>query len=201
MNSKNIKNIFKTALVVLFGNALYAFTVTFFVEPSGLVLGGFTGLSIAINHYVSINVSYIVLFFHLTVFIIGAIVLGKHFAISTVASTLLYPFFLNISEIIAKQIELPFIDILPINAVIAAFLIGISLGVLTRNKTSTGGTEVIPLVVNKLTGKSVGFVLFIIDGLIMLVQLLYSDIIHILYGILTVAIYSVVVHFIGKIKK
>ena len=68
MSKNNIAKIVKTIATVLLGNALYAVAVTFFVVPSQLVLGGFTGLSIAISHFVDINVSYAVLMFHLIVY-------------------------------------------------------------------------------------------------------------------------------------
>ncbi|MCI9483376.1 MAG: YitT family protein [Clostridiaceae bacterium] len=67
----------RLALVVVLGNALYAAAVTFFVTPSGLVLGGFTGLSIAISHFADIQVSGAVLIFHSAALIAGGVVLGK----------------------------------------------------------------------------------------------------------------------------
>ena len=193
--------VLKTALIVLFGNALYAFAVTFFVVPSELILGGFTGLSITINHFIEINVSHLVFFFHTIAFIVGTVVLGQRFALATAASTFLYPRCLSLFEFLFKISKLPVIENLPLNALTAAVLIGISLGVLTRNGTSTGGTEVIPLVINKLTGRSVGFILFILDGVIMLVQLVYSDFTKIIYGAAMVALYSVIVHLICSTKK
>ena len=201
MKKTKFSNILKTAFIVLFGNALYAFAVTFFVVPSELILGGFTGLSITINHFIEINVSYLVFFFHTIAFIIGTIVLGKRFAFATAASTFLYPLCLSFFEVLFKNSKLPVIQNLPLNAFAAALLIGISLGVLTRNGTATGGTEVIPLVINKLTGHSVGFILFILDGAIMLVQLVYSDFSKIIYGAAMVTLYSVIVHLICSTRK
>lgn len=201
MKKLKISFVLKTALIVLLGNALYAFAVTFFVVPSELILGGFTGLSITINHFIEINVSYVVFFFHTIAFIVGTIVLGKRFALATAASTFLYPLCLSLFEFLFKNVKLPIIENLPLNALAAAVLIGLSLGILTRNGTSTGGTEVIPLVINKLTGRSVGFILFILDGVIMLVQLVYSDFTKIIYGAAMVALYSVIVHFICSIGK
>ena len=201
MKKTNFSAVLKTALTVIFGNALYAFTVTFFVVPSELILGGFTGLSITINHFVDIKVSYLVFFFHMAAFIVGTAVLGKKFAAATAASTILYPLFLSFFEFIFKSFQLPIIKILPLNALFAALLLGISLGILTRNGTSTGGTEVIPLVINNLTGRSVGFVLFILDGVIMLAQLVYSDFTKIIYGAAMVALYSFIVHLICGTKK
>lgn len=197
MSKNNIAKIVKTIATVLLGNALYAVAVTFFVVPSQLVLGGFTGLSIAISHFVDINVSYAVLMFHLIAFVAGSIVLGRRFAVSTAASTFLYPLLLNLTERIACNIQLPFISYLPINALISALLIGISLGILTRSKTSTGGTEVIPLIIHQLTHKSVGKVLLLIDGVIMLLGLTYANPIKIVYGILIVVGYSAIVQLLN----
>ena len=197
MSKNNIAKIVKTIATVLLGNALYAVAVTFFVVPSQLVLGGFTGLSIAISHFVDINVSYAVLMFQMIAFVAGSIVLGRRFAVSTAASTFLYPLLLNLTERIACNIQLPLISYLPINALISALLIGISLGILTRSKTSTGGTEVIPLIIHQLTHKSVGKVLLLIDGVIMLLGLTYANPIKIVYGILIVVGYSAIVQLLN----
>lgn len=188
----------RLAVAVVVGNALYAAAVAFFVAPSGLVLGGFTGLSIAISYFADIQVSYTVLGFHTAALAAGALVLGKGFAASTAASTFLYPMLLNFFERIAAGGRLPLVQGLPLNALFSALLIGLSLGILMRSGTSTGGTEVIPLILHKCTGRPVGRLLLLIDGAVMLLGLVYSDLLRVGFGILIVMAYSAIVQWMGR---
>ena len=79
--------------ILVFGNALYAFAVAAFIIPTGIVVGGVTGFSIFLEKFIPeswpIEVSYIVFVINAGLFILGAIVLGKRFAITTAASTVL----------------------------------------------------------------------------------------------------------------
>ncbi len=188
----------RLALVVVLGNALYAAAVTFFVTPSGLVLGGFTGLSIAISHFADIQVSGAVLIFHSAALIAGGVVLGKKFAAATAASTFVYPLLLNLFERAAMGIPLPLVQGLIPNAIFSALLIGLALGILMKSGTSTGGTEVIPMILHRCTGRPVGRLLLVIDGAIMLLGLLYSDWIRVVFGVLIVAAYSAIVQWMNR---
>ena len=90
------------SVILVFGNALYAFAVAAFIMPTNIVVGGVTGISIFLEKFIPedwpIEVSYIVFTINVALFILGAIVIGKRFAITTAASTVLYPFFLGLFE-------------------------------------------------------------------------------------------------------
>ena len=55
-----MKQIVKTALIVVFGNFFYALAVAFFIEPSHLITGGGTGLALFFHHMWGIPTSYAV---------------------------------------------------------------------------------------------------------------------------------------------
>ena len=185
------------SVILVFGNALYAFAVAAFVMPAGIVVGGVTGISIFLEKFIPeswpIEVSYIVFVINAGLFILGAIVLGKRFAITTAASTVLYPIFLGIFEkIFTKMILIP--DDLILNAAVAGLLIGTAIGIVARTGASTGGMDIPPLVVNKLTGAPVGTTLLCFDVVIIATQLIKSDLTQVLYGVLMIVINSFVVN-------
>ena len=97
--SKSI--IFKTAAriaVIVLGNLLYAAGVVFFILPSGLITGGTTGIALIANHFGSIPVSSFVGIFNIIMFVLGMLVLGRTFALSTLVSTIAYPAMLGLLE-------------------------------------------------------------------------------------------------------
>ena len=88
--------ILKSAVPVVVCNMLYALLVKFFLLPAGLVTGGTTGLALIAEQLWQIPISGFVFAFNVVMLIIGWLVLGKAFALTTIASSILYPFFLEI---------------------------------------------------------------------------------------------------------
>ena len=88
----------KPMIPVVIGNFIYALTVVLFLLPSGLVTGGTTGIALTVNHMWDISISGFVLVFNVIMLLLGFFVLGKSFALTTLASTFLYPLFLEICE-------------------------------------------------------------------------------------------------------
>ena len=84
--------------MILLGNLLYALAVTLFIVPNQLLTGGTTGLALFFYRTAGIPVSAFVCVFNVAMFLLGAWILGKQFAVTTVLSTLIYPLLLGILE-------------------------------------------------------------------------------------------------------
>ena len=180
-------------LILVGGNAMYALAIVLFVMPSGLVTGGVTGISIMISKLTGVEVSYFVFAINIALFIWGSVVLGKHFCVTTAASTVLYPGFLYIFQRVFKDVVL-IEDDLVLCAAAAGVMIGFAVGVVARTDSSTGGTDIPPLIINKWTGFPVGTMLCIIDATVICAQLPISSVRQALYGILMVVVYSFVIN-------
>ena len=83
---------------IVLGNTMYALAVVMFIVPNGLITGGTTGLALFASHTVGIPISLFVSIFNITMFILGAWILGKQFAVTTVISTIIYPVMLGLLE-------------------------------------------------------------------------------------------------------
>lgn len=88
---KQIKNIF----IVLLGNSLYSLGIAMFIVPNGIITGGTTGLGLSFQHFFHIKLATFALIFNVIMFILGAIVLGKKFALTTLISTFYFPVILG----------------------------------------------------------------------------------------------------------
>lgn len=80
---------------IVLGNIMYAAAVVLFIVPNGLITGGTTGLALFVNHSIGIPISLFVSVFNVLMFLLGAWVLGKQFALTTVLSTIIYPVILG----------------------------------------------------------------------------------------------------------
>lgn len=179
-----------TALTVAAGNALYALTVKLFLLPAELVTGGTTGLALTVERLTGLPISAFVLCFNVAMLALGFFLLGRSFALTTVASSFLYPLFLALFDRLLGDAALTEDTLLCV--VFSGLGIGLALGLVLRAGASTGGMDIPPLLLHKWfrLPVSAGMVLF--DGLILLSQAMFQPVERILYGILLVLIYTLV---------
>ncbi len=185
MNTK-----FKDVFWVIFGNTLNAFAVAFFILPNDLAMGGGTGISLIVNHFFNIPISVFVLIFNIIMFVIGAALLGKKFAVTTAISTFYYPFILGVFQNVIGSYSAT--NDIFLNTFFAGLLMGLSLGIVVRAGASTGGMDIPPLVINKYFGVSVSSAMYVCGCIILAVQLTFRDTEKILYGIVLIMITSLV---------
>ena len=189
---KNWKKSIITIAGVLLGNLLLAFTVAAFVVPYGIVMGGATGIGLTISHYVPVSLSTIIFVVNIVLFLLGAFVLGKTFAFTTIISTFVYPIFLSAIQAV------PGIDSLTDNVMLASVyggvLLGAGIGIIVRVGASTGGTDILALVFNKWFHIPIAILLYVVDFLVLGSQILFSDSEQILYGILCLVLSTVVLN-------
>ena len=192
-------NNIKKILIILLGNTLYALAVALFILPNGLITGGTTGLALVFQHQLGIPVSVFVGVFNIIMFILGGLVLGKAFALTTIISTFYYPFILSIFEKLFGQSGMTQDTMLA--TVFAGLLIGAGIGMVIRAGASTGGMDIPPLILNKKWHLSVSGTMSALDCGILLTQMLFASQEKILYGILLVLLYTMVLDKVLMIGK
>ena len=179
----------KDIISILLGNTLLALAVILFIVPGNLLSGGTTGISLFLNHYFHLPISIFTFIFNFIVFIIGALILGKKFALQTLISTFYYPFILGVFEFSFQGFCLT--DDILINTLFAGVLVGVAIAIVIKAGASTGGMDIPPLILNKLFKIPVSISMYVFDTLIVLAQFGFSDIRQCLYGI--VLIYTMVI--------
>lgn len=168
-------------LAILIGNLFLALTVVLFVLPGELISCGTTGLSLLAKALWGIPVSAFVLVFNMVMLILGWAVLGRKFAMTTIASSFLNPIFLELFQrLFAGQV---ITRNLLLCAVFGGLGLGISLGLVIRAGAFTGGMDIPPLILKKFLGIPVPVSLWVFDFVIMLMQLMFHTPEELLYGI------------------
>lgn len=184
-----MKNIAKNAALVILGNIIYSFAVVLFIEPSGLIMGGSTGLGLFAHTMWGVSPSLVVAVINSILFLLGLKFLGKAFAAKTLLSTIVFPLSLRLAE--ACAVYLPKTNDLFLCTVFGGIIIGISLGVVIRTGASTGGMDIPPLLLNKYFGIPVSLSLWALDITIIIIQAIFSDINLVMYGMVLVIIYTI----------
>ena len=188
-NRERLRSAVSTGAAILVGNCLLAFTVAIFIIPQGIIMGGATGVGIVFGRFLPLETATIVLVLNLLALVLGGVVLGRKFVMTTVASSLLYPLFLGMVQ------KIPGIDSVTDNLMLSALfgggLVGIALGMVMRVGSSTGGTDVVNLVLHKWTHIPVSVTVYLTDIVILGGQALFADQEQILYGIVLLVVETV----------
>lgn len=181
----------KLAMVV-FGNLLYALSVTLFILPSNVISCGTTGIGLVLEHLWNVPISGFVLVFNVIMLALGWLVLGKGFAMTTVLSSLLYPVLLEICQQLLGDGGVT--ENMLLNTLFGGMGLGASLGIVMRAGASTGGMDIPPLILKKLFSIPVSATLWIFDFLIMLAQMSFHTPEDLLYGIVMILTISIVLN-------
>lgn len=177
---------------VLLGNIILAFAVAAFIVPTGIVMGGATGIALTITHYVPMSLSAVLLGVNVILFLSGAFILGKKFAVTTIVSTFLYPLCLSVIQQIPGIATLT--DNQLLSALYAGALMGIGIGIIVRVGASTGGTDIIALILNKVAHIPVAPLLYVIDFIVLASQIIFSNSEQVMYGILNLVLTTVLLN-------
>ena len=179
-----------SAAIVAAGNLLYALTVKLFVLPTGLVMGGTTGLGLTANYLTGVPISAFVLAFNMVMLLLGLCVLGRRFAATTLLSSFIYPLALEFWQRLLGDYVLT--EDVMLCTLFAGLGVGVSLGIVIRAGASTGGMDIPPLILNRLFRAPVSVCMYFFDVCILLSQGLFQSPEKLLYGVVLVMIYTMV---------
>ncbi len=187
-----MKEKLKVLLYTIMGNTLLAIAVCCFIVPKDFMLGGSSGISLALQQFLPLRLSVLSAGVNLCLFCLGWFFLGWGFAAKSLLSTLIYPVILAIFEISPIGTIFSGEDTL-ICALCCSVLIGTGIGLVVRVGGSTGGMDIPPCILQKLFGIPVGKSLLFFDGAIVLTQVFLKGTDGILYSLLILILTSYVV--------
>ena len=181
---------FVTIGSVFLGNTISALGIGGFLIPAGMMMGGATGIGLAVNHYTGLPVSAALAVLNVVLFVVGAAVLGKAFALMTIISTFYSPFIL---EMVQQLIPEPLTQDIMLATIIGGLLVGLGMGMVLRVGASTGGMDIPPLLLKKKAGIPVGVSMYAFDFAILVVQATFAGLERMLYSVILIIIYTVVI--------
>lgn len=175
-------------LAVLVGNFICSVGIKLFLEPAGVAASSTTGFAMILEYYLSIPMSLAMLVVNVLMLILGYITLGKKFALTTLASSFLYPAFLEVLDKALGDYYLTNDNILCV--LFSAVFLGVGLGVLIRAGASTGGLDIPPIILEKHFRIPVSATMNVMNFCIIGMQLLYRPVENVLYGLVMIFIFT-----------
>ena len=160
---------FRAYSFIVLGTFIMAVAYVIFISPFKFAPGGVYGIAIVLHHLFEfpIGVSGILMDIPLT--ILGFWILGPRFGVKTIAGMLLLSGWITAIEYFYGYE--PFVPGQPmLSALYGGVMIGIGLGLVFKSKATSGGSDIIAMILAKYVHMSIGQLMIIVDSIIVLVS-------------------------------
>ena len=162
-NVLNFTKQFKSYFIIALGLFINALGWTGFLIPSEIVGGGVSGIGTIIYFATGFKVGYSVFIINGLLIIAAMRVLGFGFGIKTIFATFVLSFFLWLLQSIITE---PLVSDRFMCAIIGGIMAGASAGIILSQGGSTGGTDIIAMMINKYRNYSPGQLILTLDLII-----------------------------------
>ena len=174
----NIWVALKEYLLITIGLLSYVLGWAIFLIPNNLVGGGVSGLSAIIYYATGIQMGYSYLVINAILLLVGFKILGTGFGGKTIYAILFASVMLNvlpplIPEYISQELAVSNGKMLC--TIIGGILSGVGIGISISYGGSTGGTDIIALIVGKYRNISPGRLILAMDVVIILSSMLFPS--------------------------
>ena len=154
--------------VIALGSFIYALATVLFIFPHSLVMGGTSGIAVIVGDLLSVTPGTVSVILNLSLIALAFIILGRGMAIKTLIGSLLTTVFIGALDA-AFLLDAPLIPGDWLSALVGARLIAIASGFMFYVDSSSGGTDIVALILRKYVSIPIGRALLVTDVLIVIV--------------------------------
>ncbi|MBO4286052.1 MAG: YitT family protein [Bacilli bacterium] len=207
INSKEFWSKAVRVLFVVLGSALLAFGTAVFLTKLEIVAGGLSGIAIIVQHFIGGTDQYIDIMVagaSVVLFFIGLFFIGKDFAIKTLVSTAAYPAFLalflrigyfqDLSILVAGDGSVGYIILC---GIFGGVFVGSGVALTFLGGGSTGGVDIIIVIVSEKTRIKESIVSFGLDAVIILMSiiLIQGNLVNSLCGVISAFVTALMIEY------
>ncbi len=166
MKEKNIKKTVLEYLMMTVATLVMACGIYFFKFPNNFVMGGVSGISMIIGAVQDkVSPATVMLIINAVLIVVGYIIFGRHFSARTVYCSLVLSGALELIEFLFPMSK-PITDDPMLELVFAVALPAVGSAIVFNLGGTTGGTDIIAMVLKKYTAMNIGMSLFFVDAAI-----------------------------------
>lgn len=166
--------------LIVIGSVILAAGFVFFITPYKIVPGGVYGIAIVI-HYLTeglfswapsgLPIGLMGLIMNVPLTIIGIKILGPRFGVKTVVGFVLTSVFMDLITYFYGELPLVAGDAL-LSSIFGGVLVGLGLGLIFKSKATSGGSDIVAMIIAKYTKLPLGQLMIYVDSVIVLIGLL-----------------------------
>lgn len=140
----------------------------YFLIPANLAVGGVTGFAMVVNAYLPfISIGTCMFIMNILLFVLAFLLIGKEFGANTIYSSFALTGLIALLERLTP-LSAPLVSDLMINLIYGIVIQGIGMGILFHQNASTGGTDIIAKILNRMFKIDIGKSLLLSDFLVTL---------------------------------
>ncbi len=177
--------------IYLLGASIYALVFNLFLLPNNIVVG-FSGLSVIANDLWGIKPFIFLLVSYIILTILSLVCLGFNSTKKAIIGAMIYPFLIEGTSYIVPYIELGNIEKI-VEVMCGAIIGGFGSGLIYKVNYSTGGTDVINLIVSKYLKKPIGTCHTMANFIIIGLGFLTFGLSTVIYSIIVVCAMSLII--------
>ncbi|MGO5015110.1 YitT family protein [Niallia sp. Sow4_A1] len=152
----------KKLIVVIFGALLNAIAMNFFLIPADVYASGFAGVAQLVSKVTPISTGILLFILNVPIAILGWLKVGRSFTCFSFLSVVFMSLFMEIIPVTSYSH-----DIL-LNAVFGGVIAAVGVGLTLKWGASTGGMDIIAMILSRVQDKPVGTYFFILNGAIII---------------------------------
>ncbi|HBG56803.1 MAG TPA: hypothetical protein DDX07_02195 [Porphyromonadaceae bacterium] len=189
------KFFWKDYLTIFLGTFMYALGVTQFIMPHQFVLGGLTGVAVLLNYALGWPVSVMVFVMNAVLLLIAFRILGSEFLVKTIVGVASLTLFIGMFESFQWP---PIMTDEPLMAgLIGSIVAGSGVGLVMSVNGSSGGTDIIVLVINRYRNITPGRTMLWVDLIIVASSfVIFRSVETIVFGIIIIAVMATSVDWV-----
>lgn len=194
-------NWFREYVYITLGAFILAVGFVFFITPHKIVPGGVYGIAIVV-HYLTkgifsfwpegIPIGLFGLILNIPLTVAGIKILGPRFGVRTITGFVLSSVFIDLITYLRVDGDAPLVPDVLLSCVFGGVLIGFSLGLIFKSRATSGGSDILAMILAKYTGAQLGQLMIYVDSAIVLLGL-------VAFGDWQIPLYSwLVIYITGK---
>ncbi len=164
---ENMSKELGTLGTISFGSVIYGFATSYFIFPHNIILGGTSGIAVILNRFLSFSAGTYSVVLNSLLLILGVIFLGKGMAGRTLFGSTMTTIAIGIFDMFSNASN-PWIENSVLSTIIGSALIAVASALMFYVKSSSGGTDIVALIVQKYSSLNIGRCLFLTDVLIVI---------------------------------
>ena len=187
---------------IVVGSFILAASFVFFITPHKIVPGGVYGISIVV-HYLTkgvfsfwpegVPIGLFALMLDIPLIIAGIKILGPRFGVKTITGSVLTATFTDVITWFRPVADAPLVNDVLLSSLFAGVLAGFGLGLIFKSRATSGGSDIIAMIIGKYTHIQLGRLMIYVDSMIVLFGLFA-------FGDWAIPLYSwVVIYITGKV--
>ncbi len=165
------KEFFRNYALLAGGCFIFTLGAVLFAEPYGFAPGGTYGIAMVFHHIFGWRTEVSALCMDIPLLLVGIYFLGGKFGIKTVICTFLIPLFMWIihstygfAPLLEPEVtERSMLQEQMLSSIFGGVTYGLGLGMVFRSGATSGGSDIISMILNKFTHISLGVLVMIVD--------------------------------------